>query len=72
MTIERFGPIVFAIMMTVRQILSIALSAFAYGHPMSPLAVLGLIIAFTAIFSNIYRQYFKNYTVKRRSPLSQS
>uniref|UniRef100_A0A915ASJ3 Adenosine 3'-phospho 5'-phosphosulfate transporter 1 n=1 Tax=Parascaris univalens TaxID=6257 RepID=A0A915ASJ3_PARUN len=65
MTIERFGPIVFAIMMTVRQILSIALSAFAYGHPMSPLAVLGLIIAFTAIFSNIYRQYFKNYTVKR-------
>uniref|UniRef100_A0A0M3IP59 Adenosine 3'-phospho 5'-phosphosulfate transporter 1 n=1 Tax=Ascaris lumbricoides TaxID=6252 RepID=A0A0M3IP59_ASCLU len=72
MTIERFGPIVFAIMMTVRQILSIALSAFAYGHPMSPLAILGLIIAFTAIFSNIYRQYFKNYTVRRRSPLNQS
>ncbi|VDM25321.1 unnamed protein product [Toxocara canis] len=70
MTIERFGPIVFAIMMTGRQILSIALSAFVYGHPMPPTAVIGLIIAFAAIFSNIYRQYFRN-TLRRRTLVTQ-
>ncbi|VDK46773.1 unnamed protein product [Anisakis simplex] len=60
MTIERFGPIVFAVMMTVRQILSIALSAVAYSHPMSVSGVFGLFIVFAAIFSNIYRQYFNS------------
>ncbi|KAM3716770.1 Adenosine 3'-phospho 5'-phosphosulfate transporter [Dirofilaria immitis] len=53
-TIERFGPVVFAVMMTLRQILSILLSAMAYGHPMSAWSMLGLLITFTAIFGTIY------------------
>lgn len=62
MTIERFGPIVFAIIMTLRQTFSIVLSAIAYGHPMSVVAIFGLFIVFGAIFINLYRQYFKNST----------
>lgn len=57
MTIERFGPIVFAVIMTLRQIFSIANSMYAYGHPVTPFGMLGLFIVFVAIFYNLFRQY---------------
>uniref|UniRef100_A0A1I7VSD8 Adenosine 3'-phospho 5'-phosphosulfate transporter 1 n=1 Tax=Loa loa TaxID=7209 RepID=A0A1I7VSD8_LOALO len=53
-TIERFGPMIFAVMMTLRQILSILLSAVAYDHPMSAWSTFGLLITFTAVFGTIY------------------
>ncbi|VDN44349.1 unnamed protein product [Gongylonema pulchrum] len=56
-TIERFGPVIFAVMMTLRQIFSIMLSTVAYGHPISALSVLGFFITFSAIFINIYRRH---------------
>ncbi|VBB28813.1 unnamed protein product [Acanthocheilonema viteae] len=58
-TIERFGPMIFTVMMTLRQILSILLSAVAYGHPMSVWSVLGLLTTFTAIFGFIYIRHHK-------------
>lgn len=59
MTIERFGPVIFTVMMTLRQILSILLSAVVYGHPMSVWSVFGLSITFTAIFGIIYIRHHK-------------
>ncbi|CAJ0586451.1 unnamed protein product, partial [Mesorhabditis spiculigera] len=56
-TIERFGPIVFSVIMTIRQMLSILLSSFYYGHPMSAWAFVGFFLVFGAMFSDIYRRY---------------
>lgn len=36
-TIKTFGPVVFAIIMSTRILLSIAASCFLYGHPVPPL-----------------------------------
>ncbi|KAL6743412.1 hypothetical protein Aduo_016454 [Ancylostoma duodenale] len=58
-TIEKFGPIVFAVMMTIRQMLSILLSSFYYGHSLSSWSLIGFSIVFSAIFLDIYRRYFE-------------
>jgi solute carrier family 35 (adenosine 3'-phospho 5'-phosphosulfate transporter), member B2 len=36
-TIKTFGPVVFAIIMSTRILLSIAVSCFLYDHPIPPL-----------------------------------
>ncbi|KAK5976897.1 Udp-galactoseudp-glucose transporter 5 [Trichostrongylus colubriformis] len=66
-TIEKFGPIVFAVMMTIRQMLSILLSSFYYGHSLSSWSLVGFGVVFSAIFLDIYRRYFE----KRRSVVKQ-
>lgn len=58
-TIEKFGPIVFAVVMTIRQMLSILLSSFYYGHSLSSWSFVGFGIVFTAIFLDIHRKYFE-------------
>ncbi|CAJ0952537.1 unnamed protein product, partial [Mesorhabditis belari] len=56
-TIAHFGPICFAIMLTVRQIGSIILSSIYYGHPLTIYACIGLCVVFGAMFADIYRRY---------------
>ncbi|KAE9417831.1 hypothetical protein Angca_009675 [Angiostrongylus cantonensis] len=64
-TIEKFGPIIFAVVMTIRQMLSILLSSFYYGHSLSSWSFVGFGIVFTAIFLDIYRKYFeRRHSVK--------
>ncbi|CCD64140.1 Adenosine 3'-phospho 5'-phosphosulfate transporter 1 [Caenorhabditis elegans] len=63
-TIERFGPIVFAVIMTIRQMLSIVLSTIMYGHELTFLAAIGFMIVFAAIFVDIH----KKYSDKSRGP----
>ena len=41
-TIKKFGPIVFTIMMTIRQMLSMVFSCILYGHPMAAISVVRL------------------------------
>lgn len=53
-TIKRFGPIVFTIIMTTRQMLSIVVSNFLFGHIMSFQSYLGSFIVFSAVFHSIY------------------
>jgi len=53
-TISTFGPVVFTIIMTVRQGLAIFLSCLIYNHPLKPLGVLGVVLVFIAIFLRIY------------------
>uniref|UniRef100_A0A0N5BNQ1 Adenosine 3'-phospho 5'-phosphosulfate transporter 1 n=1 Tax=Strongyloides papillosus TaxID=174720 RepID=A0A0N5BNQ1_STREA len=65
MTIERFGPIVFAVIMTIRQILSIVLSTLYFNHGLSVIGIIGLIIAFGSILFSTYRRYFSNEQKKK-------
>nr|SVE75725.1 EOG090X05CU [Daphnia hispanica] len=53
-TISKFGPVVFTIIMTVRQGLSILLSCLLYQHHLSSMGILGVFIVFLAIFLRIY------------------
>jgi adenosine 3'-phospho 5'-phosphosulfate transporter B2 len=56
-TIKEFGPIVFTIIMTTRQMFSICISAIVFGHPISALAALGAILVFSVLFYQIRRKY---------------
>jgi adenosine 3'-phospho 5'-phosphosulfate transporter B2 len=55
-TIKTFGPITFTIIMTTRQMFSIALSAAAFGHAISLASWAGVLLVFFAIFARISRE----------------
>lgn len=55
-TIKRFGPVVFTIIMTTRQMMSIVLSTILFGHSITTGGVVGALLVFTAIFHSVYRQ----------------
>lgn len=56
-TIKEFGPIVFTIIMTVRQMISICISAYKFGHHISSIALCGAILVFGVLFYQIRRKY---------------
>jgi len=56
-TIKEFGPIVFTIIMTTRQMFSICISAFVFDHDISYKAALGAIMVFSVLFYQIRRKY---------------
>lgn len=56
-TIKKFGPIVFTVIMTTRQMLSIVFSNYMFGHHMTWQSYLGSIIVFSVIGLSTYRQY---------------
>ncbi|SPP83901.1 adenosine 3'-phospho 5'-phosphosulfate transporter 1 [Drosophila guanche] len=53
-TIDVFGPVVFTIIMTLRQAVAIMLSCFIYNHRVSALGIFGVLIVFVAIFLRVY------------------
>ena len=53
-TIKEFGPIVFTIIMTVRQMISICISAAIFGHTMSAIALVGATVVFAVLFYQIW------------------
>jgi len=55
-TIAEFGPIIFTLIMTTRQALSILLSCLVYQHLLSAQALVGVLVVFVALF---LRAYFK-------------
>lgn len=56
-TIKRFGPVVFTIIMTTRQIFSMILSCFIYGHTIGPIAKLSCLLVFGTLGMNIRKKY---------------
>jgi adenosine 3'-phospho 5'-phosphosulfate transporter B2 len=56
-TIKEFGPIVFTIIMTTRQMFSICISAIVFGHSVSAIAALGATVVFSVLFYQIRRKY---------------
>ena len=63
-TIKEFGPIAFTIIMTVRQMISICLSAIIFGHTISMLSLFGASIVFGVLFYQIRRKYNAKQTQK--------
>lgn len=55
-TIKKFGPIIFTIIMTTRQIISMALSTIIFGHVLSIGNFVGTLFVFAATFHSIRRQ----------------
>lgn len=56
-TIKEFGPIVFTIIMTTRQMISICISSIIFAHPIGPKALVGAVIVFGVLFYQIRRKY---------------
>lgn len=56
-TIKQFGAIVFTIMMTIRQMLSMVLSCLIFTHPMAWPSFVGAMICFTTIGVRIQRSF---------------
>ena len=69
-TIKTFGPIVFTIIMTTRQMFSIVLSTVIFGHAIKPLMGIGAIIVFATIFNRIKRQAAKRKQAVPAAPPS--
>ncbi|KAJ8711552.1 hypothetical protein PYW08_008506 [Mythimna loreyi] len=53
-TIARFGAVVFTIIMTLRQAVSILLSCIVYGHRVSVGGALGVLLVFAAVALRLY------------------
>ena len=53
-TISEFGPIVFTLIMTTRQAISILLSCIVYGHLLTMQALVGVVIVFIALFLRVF------------------
>jgi adenosine 3'-phospho 5'-phosphosulfate transporter B2 len=67
-TIKEFGPIVFTIIMTTRQMFSICLSAILFNHAISWKAAVGAILVFGVIFYQIQRKYRARKTTVKKPP----
>jgi len=59
-TISEYGPIVFTIIMTCRQALAILLSCMIYGHPVTAVGLIGILVVFAALFLRIYARSKKS------------
>ena len=68
-TIGEFGPVVFTIITTFRQALSILISCILYNHPVSVAGMCGLLIAFVAIFAQIVLNQSKQKERKKELKL---
>ncbi|XP_063597622.1 adenosine 3'-phospho 5'-phosphosulfate transporter 1-like isoform X1 [Penaeus indicus] len=66
-TISTFGPVVFIIIMTIRQGLAILLSCILYSHPVTVLGVLGIMLVFAALFLRVYCSHRLKQLQQRKS-----
>ena len=66
--IKLSGPVVFVIIMTLRQAIAILLSCYLYGHVITVIGGFGVAVVFMATFLNIYCGYQK----RRRPKTSES
>lgn len=55
-TIKRFGPDVFTVIMTTRQMFSIVVSNYLFNHTMTLQSYVGAVIVFGVISYSIYRK----------------
>lgn len=56
-TIKNFGPVVFTIIMTTRQMISMVISTILFGHPLSFGSYVGAFVVFGAVFYRIRRKH---------------
>lgn len=53
-TIATFGPVVFTIIMTLRQAIAILLSCLIYKHRITVVGIAGIVLVFLAVFLRVY------------------
>uniref|UniRef100_A0A6S9UV63 Sugar phosphate transporter domain-containing protein n=1 Tax=Chrysotila carterae TaxID=13221 RepID=A0A6S9UV63_CHRCT len=70
-TIKKYGPLVFATIQTVRQLLSIVLSIIFFGHPVNQMEALGILIVFLALGAQIAQKWLNRNTPPSREPLEE-
>lgn len=61
-TISQFGPVIFTIIMTTRQGLAILLSCIVFGHAVTVVGALGVVLVFAAIFARTYVSRQKKFS----------
>lgn len=66
-TIKEFGPIVFTVMMTTRQLFSITISCIIFGHTISMISFAGAALVFSVIFYQIRRKYLARLAAQNSS-----
>uniref|UniRef100_A0AC34QQ83 Adenosine 3'-phospho 5'-phosphosulfate transporter 1 n=1 Tax=Panagrolaimus sp. JU765 TaxID=591449 RepID=A0AC34QQ83_9BILA len=66
--IKQFGPEVLAVIMTLRQILSIVVSSIYFSHPLSIRGIFGLLLVFGAIFYSKFAEIHDR--TNKRNPKS--
>lgn len=71
-TIKEFGPIVFTIIMTTRQMISICISSILFGHSLNVYSILGAFIVFGVLFYQIKNKYTSSTNKKKKVPKSPS
>ena len=54
-TLKEFGPVVFTIIMTTRQIFSLFFSLLLFGHTISAVGWVSIIAVFVVVFNRLYR-----------------
>jgi adenosine 3'-phospho 5'-phosphosulfate transporter B2 len=55
-TVQQFGPVVTTIVVSIRQIISVAASALVFHHPMTPLAGVAMLMAFFVVLVRAARK----------------
>ena len=55
-TIKEFGPVIFTIIMTTRQMISLVVSCFLFSHPLGILSWFGSILVFVVVINRIRRK----------------
>lgn len=68
-TIKEFGPLVFTMIMTTRQLIAIILSCIFYGHKIDTGGIVGACIVFAAIGTRIYLKEKDRQAAKQRKAL---
>jgi len=71
-TIRNFGPVVFTLISTVRQLVAIVLSIAIYGHHVSPLGLSGAFVVFGAIGYRVWRKEQEGREAKERAKRAKS
>ncbi|XP_055333613.1 adenosine 3'-phospho 5'-phosphosulfate transporter 1-like [Paramacrobiotus metropolitanus] len=64
MTIQQFGAVIFAVIMTVRQAIAVLLSCLIYGHSLSALGIFGVSLVFIALGCQAYAKQRRNQLSK--------
>ena len=53
-TIKKFGPVIFTIMMTTRQMISLVVSCMMFGHSLGQSSIVGAVVVFGVLLSQVY------------------
>jgi len=67
--VKEFGALVFAATMNVRQVVSILISYAKYGHSITPLQIIGLVLVFAGLFYKSISGLFEPESKGEQKPL---